>query len=205
MPVRRWFSVKNTRVRGLHTSRRTTCYQRWSELAWPSMGAAAWLRWVLLTLVRQAENPHKVALGFAIGVWVSFTPVLGTHLLLAGFACWVLRASFFSAFVGSWVGNPWTYYFMWYSGYEFGRVLFNMPRVNIESMLAGGLNLQVIEYNAEVLLHQVLLPALVGGWIVGVPFSAIFYFLVRWQVRKAVKKRHKRMHMKKLAWADGYN
>lgn len=205
MLLRRWLSVKSTRVRGLHSSRRTHVLQRWKELVWPSMGAGAWLRWLTLTLIRQAENPYKIAMGFAIGVWVSFTPVLGTHLILAGVACWLFRASFFAAFAGSWIGNPWTYYPMWLAGYEVGRVLLNTPRVNIEAMLSAGMNLKIIEYNAEVLLHDVFVPALLGGWLVGVPVSAVFYFLVRWQVRKALKSRRKRMHAKKLAWADGEN
>jgi uncharacterized protein len=190
------FMVANTRKRGVHTRLRSTCRQRWPELVWPSMGAKAWLRWVLLTLVRQAENPHKVALGFAVGVWVSFVPILGTHLLVAAVACYALRASFMAAFVGSWVGNPWTYYAMWWCGYQLGHRLLGLPEIDIKSLLSGTFSLSMVWYNAEVFWHGVIFPALIGGLIVGVPLSAPFYFVVRWQVRKFIKARRKRVQVK---------
>jgi uncharacterized protein len=188
-----WFALPRGRVRGRHLSHRSGWRQRAIEYAWPSMGARAWLRWALLNLLRQAEHPHKIALGFAIGVWVSFTPILGTHLLIAGLACWLLRANFFAAFMGSWVGNPWTYYAMWWSGYEVGRRLLGLPPVNIEKLLEGSWSLPILVQNAEVLAQKIVLPALVGGWLVGVPVGAIFYFAVRWQVRKLMKNRRKRL------------
>jgi uncharacterized protein (DUF2062 family) len=62
-------------------------------------------------------------LGFAIGVAVSFTPLLGFHLLLTVALAWLLRGNVIAGGVGTAVGNPLTFPFIWASSYEVGHLI----------------------------------------------------------------------------------
>jgi uncharacterized protein len=57
---------------------------------------------------RLPDTPHRIALGFACGVFSSFTPFLGLHLLLAALMARLLRSNMIAALIGTAVGNPLT-------------------------------------------------------------------------------------------------
>lgn len=195
MAAEDWLAVPSNRVRGIHAHFRQKHWrQNMLELWWPSMGWRPFFRLMWLKTLRLAENPHRVALGFAIGVWVSFMPVLGTHMLLGFSVAWLLRGSYLAAFLGMFVGNPWTYWLMWLGGYEIGVRLFNLfiggfQRVNVLNMLEQ-LTWSSFISNWHVWLNDVLLPAMVGGLLLGIPVGAVFYGLVKWQLRRYVHMRH---------------
>ena len=63
------------------------------------MGMRAFGRWILLKLLRLADDPYKVSMGVGIGTWVNFVPVPGTHTLICLAVCWLLRGSFIAAFI----------------------------------------------------------------------------------------------------------
>ncbi len=59
-------------------------------------------------LVTLDDSPHRIALGFAVGVFLAFTPLLGLHTglgLLIAFAFGLNRVA---VLVGVFVNNPWT-------------------------------------------------------------------------------------------------
>ena len=68
-------------------------------------------------------TPYSVAAGVATGVMISFTPFIGMHTLLAVVIAWLIRANVLAAALGTIVGNPWTFPFIWASIYYTGRVL----------------------------------------------------------------------------------
>lgn len=68
-------------------------------------------------------SPGSIAAGAATGVMVSFTPFIGLHTLLAIVFAWLIRANVLAAALGTVVGNPWTFPFIWASVYYTGRVL----------------------------------------------------------------------------------
>jgi uncharacterized protein len=55
---------------------------------------------------RIPDTPHRIALGIAIGVFVSFTPFFGIHVGAAVVLAWVLRANLVASVIGTLVGNP---------------------------------------------------------------------------------------------------
>lgn len=55
---------------------------------------------------RIPDTPHRIALGIAIGVFVSFTPFFGIHVGAAVVFAWVLRANIVASVVGTFAGNP---------------------------------------------------------------------------------------------------
>jgi uncharacterized protein (DUF2062 family) len=59
-------------------------------------------------LLHLDESPHGLAKAFAVGVFIAFTPFLGTHTALALFFAWLLRLNKLAALSGTFVNNPWT-------------------------------------------------------------------------------------------------
>lgn len=68
-------------------------------------------------------TPSSIAAGTAMGVMVSFTPFVGLHTLLAIVLAWLFRVNVLAAAIGTIVGNPWTFPFIWAAVYYTGRVM----------------------------------------------------------------------------------
>ena len=81
------------------------------------------LKKVLIQLKRLKGTPYSIAAGFACGVAVSFTPFIGLHLVLAAITAWIIRGNVVSSAIGTIVGNPWTFPFIWVAVLSTGRFL----------------------------------------------------------------------------------
>lgn len=103
---------------------------RLRELVWPAAGWQRTLSYLFHRMARLPGSPYFVAAGFACGAAVSFTPVIGTHFVLGCLLAWVLRASLLASVVGTFVGNPWTFPFIWIWIYKLGHWILDEPGVN---------------------------------------------------------------------------
>lgn len=98
----------------------------WARLKgwlWPTMG---WRRlgvYLLMRLTRLSGTSHSIAVGFACGAAISFTPLVGLHIVLAILLAFMLRGHVIAAAVGTVVGNPWTFPFIWLATYKVGQVM----------------------------------------------------------------------------------
>jgi len=54
------------------------------------------------------DTPHRIALAFAIGVFLAFTPLLGLQTILALLLAFLLGLNRPAVLVGVFVSNPWT-------------------------------------------------------------------------------------------------
>lgn len=72
-------------------------------------------------LAKLKGTPQSIAVGAACGIAISFTPFVGAHMMLAMIMAWVLRGNIMAALVGTTVGNPWTFPFIWVSIFYTGR------------------------------------------------------------------------------------
>ena len=68
-------------------------------------------------------SPQALSLGLATGIAISFTPFIGLHALLAIFISWVIGGSMAAALIGTLLGNPWTFPFIWYFTFEIGQFI----------------------------------------------------------------------------------
>ena len=73
-------------------------------------------------LIRISDTPHSISLGFSIGVFASFNPFLGVHIIIAIFISWLLKANYFSSILGTFIGTPLTYPFIWIASLYVGNV-----------------------------------------------------------------------------------
>ncbi len=90
---------------------------------WPAIG---WRRTVVYLghrLARLKGSPHSIAAGFAYGAAVSFTPFVGLHLVASAFLAWITRGNILAAWIGTLVGNPWTFPIIWVWIYQLGRLM----------------------------------------------------------------------------------
>jgi len=65
-------------------------------------------------------DPHYVALGMAIGVFISATPTMPFHTVIAIALAFVLRGSKPAAAIGVWFCNPVTIPFLYFWSYKVG-------------------------------------------------------------------------------------
>lgn len=54
------------------------------------------------------DTPQRLALAFAVGVFIAFSPVIGLHTLMAVAIIWVFRMNTVVLFTGALINNPWT-------------------------------------------------------------------------------------------------
>jgi uncharacterized protein (DUF2062 family) len=112
-------------------------------------------------------------MGTAIGVGISFTPLLGFHILITFALTWVLRANLVAAGIGTFAGNPITFPVLWASGYELGHFILR------------GEEREAPAHIAEEVMHSSLsdiLPlievTLAGSLVLGTVAGAIVYLVV---------------------------
>jgi uncharacterized protein (DUF2062 family) len=54
------------------------------------------------------DTPHRIAMAFAVGVFMGISPLLGLHYIGAFFIAWLFKLNKLVAMVGVSVNNPWT-------------------------------------------------------------------------------------------------
>lgn len=79
------------------------------DLIWPRNGFIRAWKYLAIRLSRIAASPHGIAAGFAAGVAISFTPLLGLHIALGCALAFVTRGSILAALLGTLAGNPITF------------------------------------------------------------------------------------------------
>ncbi|MCP4354084.1 MAG: DUF2062 domain-containing protein [Proteobacteria bacterium] len=186
--MKKFVKLNQKRKRGIHRTKRSL-KMNIKEFFYPSIGVKAWVRFIFLSLNRKPLSSHKIALGFAVGVFVSFTPYLGLHGLFAILIASILSASVFAALMGTLVGNPWTFplIFKWTS--KIGHIILNQAHptnsleVNLPPLVSFSLTDGfTMSFSLEKLfycLDKYLLPMTVGGTLLGILFGLIFYFIIK--------------------------
>lgn len=90
---------------------------------WPRGGWIRTSRYVMHRVSRMPGTSYSIAAGFACGAAISFTPFVGTHFIWSALLAWVIRGNIIAALIGTIIGNPWTFPFIWVWLYESGNWL----------------------------------------------------------------------------------
>jgi uncharacterized protein (DUF2062 family) len=154
---------------------------------WPRRSWSRSIRYMVHRFVRLRDNPHALALGLAIGVFVTFQPILGFQMLLSGALAWMLGASVAAALIGTFVGCPLTWPLMWLASYHLGAVLLGYPQaVTVGDLWAALSGLGAVADTADAvgdaaadLARQVFYPLAMGALPLGLLAAAAMYFIVR--------------------------
>lgn len=62
----------------------------------------------LREVIGTKDHPKKIAMSFAVGIFIGMSPVLGLHTVLGIGAAWLFRLNKFITIIGVYVTNPWT-------------------------------------------------------------------------------------------------
>ena len=145
---------------------------RLRRFVWPRMGWGRVLRYWTHKLKRLQGSPYAIACGFACGAAVSFTPFIGFHFILAAVLAWALRGNVIASAIGTAVGNPWTFPFIWAGIMWIGTWILGYERgQELPAELTFG---AIFEQPGTVLL-----PMLVGALPTGVIVWVLFFFPIR--------------------------
>ena len=156
-------------------------------------------------IARIEGTPYAIASGFACGAAISFTPFVGLHFIIAGFIAWIVRGNIFTSAVGTAIGNPWTFPFIWASTYNLGVNILGWEAtddimIRMRDMFSSFTIVDLVRDPTRVLgpfLETVFLPMLLGGVIIGGMLWIVFYWpifkLVSQYKINRLKRRQKRL------------
>ena len=112
------------------------------------------------------SHPGHIAAGFAVGVFISFTPFFGLHTPLAILAAFVFRLNKLTCITGAWVNTPFTVVPALGLSYKIGSILQGLPPLELKIK---GLEWQHLKEHAASLM--------LGSSIVGFVAAVLGYFL----------------------------
>ena len=138
-----------------------------------------------LRLARLPASNYAISSGFACGSMVSFTPLLGLHFILAVVFAFLIRGNIIAALIGTVVGNPITFPFIWGLIYKIGTFVTTIKHID----LSNDINFKMIINQT----YEIFFPMFVGGIVVA-PFVWVMTYLIIYTIISSYKKRkHKKI------------
>lgn len=163
----------------------------------PRRGHARVLSYFILRLKRRPGTPEYIAKGFAVGVAINFWPVLFTHLVLGYIFCRIFRGDALAMFIGTLLGNPWTFAMVYPLCYKLGKTLMGLnPRhrpESIDTLDEVWNQIWPVKslHNLTIAFHEIILPMTLGGFLLALPAAIAGYYLARNAVRVYQLQRRK--------------
>jgi len=123
------------------------------------------------TILTLDNHPAHIAAGFAVGVFISFTPFFGLHTPLAIAIALIFRLNKLTCISGAWINTPLTVVPALAFSYKLGRFLRGKP---VNELALRGLEWQHLKPYAKSLL--------LGCSIIGFVAAVAAYFICYWLV-----------------------
>jgi len=114
-------------------------------------------------------DPHYIAVGLGIGVFVALTPTIPFHTAIALAMAFAFKGSKPAAAIGVWVSNPATVPFFYWGSYKLGNLILGNSR-----------EIDLSEPSLISLMHMgshFTITAIVGGIILGIIPGLVAYFV----------------------------
>lgn len=89
------------------------------------------MRYLWHRVLRLHGTPYSIAAGIACGAAVSFTPIIGGHFVLAALVAWLIGGNIVASLIGTAVGNPWTFPFIWLWTFKLGSGMIGRPAAGV--------------------------------------------------------------------------
>lgn len=143
--------------------------------------------YVFHNLLHADDPPHRLALGVALAMFVTFTPTVGFQMALVFFLAWLFRANKVVGLPLVWISNPATLVPIYYGCYWVGRKLLGLPGKGSEWFDAlkhppAGF-VERIQFFWQ-RFEEILAPLMLGSAIVGGILGLISYYVTYWLVSK---------------------
>ena len=131
-------------------------------------------------ILRIKDFPEAVAIGLAWGTSISFTPLLGLHLIICYTGTFIMRGNMIAATVGTIIGNPWTFPFFFYLAYKLGIIFYFEP-------------LEIYEFKVQFFIENfthLFFPTLIGSIPIAIIVWITTYKLCRYFLKKRIDKKN---------------
>jgi uncharacterized protein len=162
-----------------------TLKERIRSLFWPRRGWRRSTQYIAKRVLRLKGTPHAIALGVAVGVFVSFTPFVGLHFTMAFIVAWLTGGNLIGAALGTFIGNPLTFPAIWASTFYIGNWM-----LGSSAAIAFHFNASKSLFNESFqALWPLIKPMTVAGVPMGILFAIAFYFPVRAMVHLYQRRR----------------
>ncbi len=176
-----------------------TRIERLRVAVWPRHSWSRSFRYLIKRVLRLSASPRKIAAGFAAGAAASFTPFIGFHFILSFVLAYILRGNMLAAALGTAVGNPLTFPFIWTSTYKVGLYIMDLEDKPLPS-LGDKLDHSMLSQSLES-IWPILKPMLIGSIPLGLVAGVFFYFVILGSVSTYQKARTHRFRLKKKSAA----
>lgn len=134
------------------------------------------------------DTPERIALAFAIGVSISFSPLLGLHTVLGMLIAVLFGLNRVAVFTGLWVNNPWTLLPVYSAATYLGKKLVAFPEVSFPVFHLH--ELWRSEYWLQLARNwPILKPLVLGSTIFSVFAGALAYAITLLWLRQAKASR----------------
>ncbi len=174
-----------------------TRLERLRVAVWPRHSWIRSFRYFSKRVLRLTASPNAVALGFAAGAMASITPLVGCHFLLSFLIAFIIGGNMLAAALGTAVGNPLTFPFIWASTYKVGTfILSGQPHHLTGPSLGDHLSVNIFEQSWEV-LWPIFKPMFLGAVPLGLIVFVISYFAVFYSVRGYQTARRHRLEARR--------
>ena len=147
-------------------------------------------------VLRLTGSPHSIAAGVAAGVAASFTPLLGFHFVLSFLAAFLLRGNMIAAAIGTVIGNPLTFPFIWVADFKLGTFIQSIWREGPPRPLPPNFVQSVAETGWEA-IEPLLLPMMIGAIPLSILVGLTVYALTRSAVGMYQEGRRKKLAEKR--------
>lgn len=196
---------------------RRAFWRRCVSFVLPERGYTRGWKYIGRRVQRIRDTPEKIALGFACGIFASFTPLFGCHFFIAAFLAWVLRANIVASLFGTIIGNPISFPLIAASSMGLGTAILGVGNANAdgEGVIASFVEVSTLLWYGFVkglgftvestvswsvaktrfgdFFDQVMAPYFIGGTIVGLVTAIVGYYLMRPAVAAYQKRRREKL------------
>lgn len=126
----------------------------------------------ILRFSKKGLTPHEISLGVAVGIFVAFIPLFGSHTITAIALASLLRVNTLIVLLSTQISNPLTFPFQLFVSAEVGSLILHGKFLEIKIS-------RDISY-----LHHYILPIIMGSLVLGVCFSVLSFLLVKGLLKK---------------------
>lgn len=169
----------------------------------PGKGYTRIWHYLVWRVKRLPGTPEFIAMGLAIGVGINFWPFLFTHLVTGYLLCRLLKGSVLAMFIGTFLGNPWTFAVVYPIMFRIGKVLLGArmfhPQHSDAEVVRSVENIWdkvwPIEswHTLSTIFQELFLPLMLGGFLLGLPCVLATYYLTRNALRAYQDQRRKNL------------
>ena len=139
------------------------------------------------------DTPERIALAFALGVFLAFSPLLGLHTLVGLMFAFFFGLNRFALLLGVFINNPWTLIPIYAAGTYLGGLLVGfparppLPHFNWQAIWSSGFWMQLAGQ------WHILKPLLLGSTILSILAAALSYaaalFFIRYRRARQLESR----------------